>query len=68
VWAAPVTWGLLNTISRPIIRRLRPEEAELLRKRDELAAIRATLAERELELQIAEAPRLAREWKPRSPT
>jgi hypothetical protein len=33
-----------------IIRRLKPEEAELLRKRDELAAIRATLAELELEL------------------
>ena len=39
-----------NTIPRPIIRRLKPEEEELLRKREELAAIRATLAERELEL------------------
>ena len=35
---------------RPIIRRLKPEEEEILRKREELAAIRATLAERELEL------------------
>src|ERR1039458_10111058 len=33
-----------------IIRRLKPEEEEILRKREELAAIRATLAERELEL------------------
>jgi hypothetical protein len=33
-----------------IARRLRPEEEEILRKREELAAIRATLAERELEL------------------
>jgi hypothetical protein len=33
-----------------LIRRLKPEEEELLRKREELAAIRATLAERELEL------------------
>jgi hypothetical protein len=31
-------------------RRLRPEEEEILRKREELTAIRATLAERELEL------------------
>jgi hypothetical protein len=37
-------------MSRPIIRRLKPEEEEVLRKREELAAIRATLAERELEL------------------
>ncbi len=36
-----------NAISQ---QRLRPEEQELLRKRAELAAIRATLAERELEL------------------
>ena len=36
-------------MSRPIIRRLKPEEEEVLRKREELAAIRATLAERELE-------------------
>ena len=36
-------------MSRPLIRQL-PEEEELLRKREELAAIRATLAERELEL------------------
>jgi hypothetical protein len=35
---------------RPITRRLKPEEEEVLRKREELAAIRATLAERELEL------------------
>jgi hypothetical protein len=33
-----------------IIRRLKPEEEEILRKREELAAIRATLAERELGL------------------
>jgi hypothetical protein len=33
-----------------IIRRLKPEEEELLRKREELAAIRATLADSELEL------------------
>jgi chromosome segregation ATPase len=31
-------------------RRLKPEEQEVLRKREELTAIRATLAERELEL------------------
>jgi septal ring factor EnvC (AmiA/AmiB activator) len=37
-------------MSGPIIRRLKPEEEEILRKREELAAIRATLAERELEL------------------
>jgi hypothetical protein len=37
-------------MSGQIIRRLRPEEEEILRKREELAAIRATLAERELEL------------------
>jgi chromosome segregation ATPase len=36
-------------MSRPLIRRL-PEEEELLRKLEELAAIRDTLAERELEL------------------
>lgn len=34
----------------PLIRRLKPEEEEVLRKREELAAVRATLAERELEL------------------
>src|SRR5580658_4114230 len=33
-----------------IVRRLKPEEEEVLRKREELAAIRSTLAERELEL------------------
>jgi hypothetical protein len=33
-----------------VARRLKPEEEEVLRKREELAAIRATLAERELEL------------------
>ena len=33
-----------------LIRRLKPEEEEILRKREELAAIRAALAERELEL------------------
>lgn len=37
-------------MSGQITRRLKPEEAELLRKREELAAVRATLAERELEL------------------
>jgi len=35
---------------RPITRRLKPEEEEALRKREELATIRAILAERELEL------------------
>jgi chromosome segregation ATPase len=33
-----------------IVRKQTPEEAELSRKREELAAVRATLAERELEL------------------
>jgi hypothetical protein len=33
-----------------ISRRLKPEEEEMVRKREELGAIRATLAERELEL------------------
>jgi len=33
-----------------IVRKLTPEEEELLRKREELASVRATLAERELEL------------------
>ncbi len=37
-------------MSGNLTRRLKPEEEELLRKREELAAIRATLAERELEL------------------
>ncbi|MGA2715823.1 MAG: hypothetical protein ABSG41_22200 [Bryobacteraceae bacterium] len=37
-------------MSGQITRRLKPEEEELLRKREELIAIRATLAERELEL------------------
>jgi|ERR1019366_5992554 hypothetical protein len=37
-------------MSGQITRRLRPEGEELFRKREELAAIRATLAERELEL------------------
>jgi len=37
-------------MSRQIARHLKPEEEEVLRKREELAAIRATLAERELEL------------------
>ncbi|MGD1096783.1 MAG: hypothetical protein ABSB35_32920 [Bryobacteraceae bacterium] len=37
-------------MSGQIIRQLKPEEEELFRKREELAAIRATLAERELEL------------------
>ena len=37
-------------MSAKIIRRLKPEEEEVLRKREELAAIRATLAELELEL------------------
>src|SRR5665213_1449558 len=36
-------------MSGQITRRLKPEEEEILRKREELAAIRATLAERELE-------------------
>src|SRR6202166_937115 len=37
-------------MSGPLIRRLKPEEEEILRKREELATIRAALAERELEL------------------
>jgi predicted nucleic acid-binding Zn-ribbon protein len=37
-------------MSAQITRRLKPEEEEILRKREELAAIRTTLAERELEL------------------
>ena len=37
-------------MSGHLTRRLKPEEEEILRKREELAAIRATLAERELEL------------------
>jgi predicted nucleic acid-binding Zn-ribbon protein len=37
-------------VSGQITKRLKPEEEEILRKREELAAIRATLTERELEL------------------
>ena len=37
-------------MSGKIVRRLKPEEEELQRKRDQLAAIRTTLAERELDL------------------
>jgi hypothetical protein len=37
-------------MSGQITRRLKPEETELLRKREELAALRATLAGMELEL------------------
>lgn len=37
-------------MSGHLTRRLKPEEEEILRKREELAAVRATLAERELEL------------------
>jgi hypothetical protein len=37
-------------MSGKIIRRLKPEEEEILRKREELAVIQANLAERELEL------------------
>jgi hypothetical protein len=37
-------------MSGPIARRLKPEDEELERKRAELAAIRATVVERELEL------------------
>src|ERR1017187_2409631 len=37
-------------MSGKITRRLKPEEEEVFRKREELAAIRAILAERELEL------------------
>jgi hypothetical protein len=37
-------------MSGKITRRLKPEEEEVLRKREELAAVCATLAERELEL------------------
>jgi hypothetical protein len=45
-----VTLKTAQKMPHPIIRRLKPEEEELLRKREELAAIRASLAERELEL------------------
>jgi hypothetical protein len=37
-------------MSSQITRRLKPEEEEILRKREELAIVRAALAERELEL------------------
>src|SRR5579863_7316867 len=37
-------------MSGQITRRLKPEEEETLRKREELATLRAILAERELEL------------------
>jgi predicted nucleic acid-binding Zn-ribbon protein len=37
-------------MSREIVRKLTPEEEELLRKREELAGVRGALAERELEL------------------
>jgi len=37
-------------MSAGIIRRLSPEEEELVRKREELSAVRGALAERELEL------------------
>jgi hypothetical protein len=37
-------------MAREIVRKLTPEEEELLRKREELASVRAALAERELEL------------------
>ena len=37
-------------MSREIVKRLTPEEEELLRKREELAGVRGALAERELEL------------------
>ena len=37
-------------MSIQIVRRQKPEEEEILRKREELPAIRATLAGRELEL------------------
>ena len=39
-----------GTVSSEIVRKLTPEEDELLRKREELAGVRAALAERELEL------------------
>jgi hypothetical protein len=37
-------------MSTEVIQKLKPEEEEILRKREELASIKATLAERELEL------------------
>jgi hypothetical protein len=37
-------------MSREIVKKLTPEEEELLRKREELAGVRGALAERELEL------------------
>ena len=39
-----------STMPTEIVRQQTPEEAELLRKREELAGVRAELAERELEL------------------
>jgi hypothetical protein len=39
-----------STMPTEIVRHQTPEEAELLRKREELASVRAALAERELEL------------------
>ena len=36
-------------MSSEIVRKLSPEEVELLRKREELASVRSDLAERELE-------------------
>ena len=39
-----------------IVRHLTPEEEELLRKREELAAVKAALAERELELADFRSP------------
>src|SRR5258707_10967220 len=37
-------------MSGQIVKKLTPEEEELLRKREELASVRAALAERDLEL------------------
>jgi len=39
-----------------IVRKLTPEREELDRKREELSAVRTTLAERELELADLRAP------------
>ena len=41
---------VMRTMSGEIVKKLAPEEEELLLKREELASVRAALAERELEL------------------
>jgi predicted nucleic acid-binding Zn-ribbon protein len=53
--ALPVPYDICSTgvnrnMAPEIVRKLTPEEEELLRKREELASVRAALAERELDL------------------